>query len=74
MTGYFAVVRYPVDASIKEKRRVLIEGLGYICMELIAEHKISLEDLEDALQNAQGEAELEIDMAQQRGDYPKEES
>lgn len=61
-----AVVKYPVDAEPKVKRRELLEGLGMIAMELVAEHNYTIEQIEDAFIDAQGDAEQEFEMKRQR--------
>lgn len=66
MTTYMAVVKYPVDATLGEKRHALLEGLNMIAMELVAEHDFEVEDLERALEDAQGEGELELEMKKKR--------
>lgn len=66
MATYCAVVKYRLDASPDEKRRELLEGLGMIGMELVAEHDFDLERIERAFEDAQGEAELELEMKARR--------
>jgi hypothetical protein len=66
MACYLAVVKHPIDASPAEKRRALTEGLGYIAMALVAEHDYDVEQLEQAMQEAQAEGELELEMKAQR--------
>lgn len=66
MTTYRAVVKVPVDATPARKKKTLLEGLGEICMELVAEYDFEISDIEDALQDAQGDAELELEMKAKR--------
>ncbi len=67
MSAYCAVVKYALDAPAQEKRRALLEGLGMICMELVAEHGFDREQIEEALESAEMDAELELEMKRQRG-------
>lgn len=66
MTTYYAVVKYAIDDDEKIKRRALTEGLGMICMQLVAEFGFTLDQIENALANAQGEAEMELDYKRMR--------
>lgn len=66
MTAYMAVVKYAIDASDKEKRRALLEGLGMIAMELVVEHDFDVNDLENAFADAQNEGEFELEMKRNR--------
>jgi hypothetical protein len=66
MTMYYAAVKYALDDTKEQKRRALTEGLGTICMELVAEYDFDLGQLERALEDAQCEAELELDMKRTR--------
>ena len=65
MAAYRAVVKYPIDATDAEKKRALLEGLGMIAMELVAEHGFGIGNIEEAFEDAQGEAELELEMKAQ---------
>lgn len=67
MTAYRAVVKYPVDADLKVKRRELLEGLGFIAMELVAEHDFDGAQLEEAFEDAYSEAQSELEMKEARG-------
>jgi hypothetical protein len=62
VASYCAVVKYALDDDQASKRRALTEGLGMIAMELVAEHGFTAADIEEALEAAQGEAELELEM------------
>lgn len=66
MTAYCAVVKYPIDADLKVKRRELVEGLTFIAMELVAEHNFDLGQIESAFEDAQSEAEFELEMKAKR--------
>jgi predicted transcriptional regulator len=58
---YRAVVKYPVDAEPREKRRALIDGLGEIAAELVREHDATMEEIEDLLHEAECCARDEAD-------------
>ena len=49
---YRAVVKYPIDATDKEKLRALRDGLSDIVCEMIEEQGVSLAYVEDALDDA----------------------
>lgn len=66
MTRYLAVVKYPVDASLKEKYVALIDGLNHIAMELVAEHDLDMRQIESVLEEAGSWAQNELDMKRER--------
>lgn len=66
MTTYRAVVKYPIDAEPKIKERELREGLGYILMELVSDHDYTLGKVESVMEDAQQEAEMELQMKEAR--------
>lgn len=47
-----AVVKYPAHASRDEKVRELRDGLSFIAAELVREHDVALEQVEDWLDEA----------------------
>lgn len=49
---YHAVVKYPVNATDKEKLQALREGLQDVVVEMIEEQGVALEYVEDALDEA----------------------
>lgn len=66
MATYCAVVKYPLDANLSIKKRELLEGLGMIAMELVAEHDFTIDEIQEAFDIALGEAELEFQMKRLR--------
>lgn len=63
---YRAVVKYALDASDEQKRKALLDGLGEIAMELVAEHDFTIEDLERALEEAGSEGFYEAELREER--------
>lgn len=51
--AYLAVVKYPLHAPAAEKRRLLVEGLALIALELVEEHGLGVGLLNDAFEEAQ---------------------
>lgn len=54
---YRAVVKYPVDATDKEKRQALWQGLQDIAAELVEEHGFTLDQIDRAFEEARWTAE-----------------
>jgi hypothetical protein len=55
-----AVVKYPVNATRDEKLRELRDGLCFIACELVGEHAVSLDQVEEWLREANMAAEDEV--------------
>lgn len=66
MTTYLAVVKYPVEAELPEKKRELLHGLNMIAMELVAEHDFDIGKIEEAFEEAASYAQDEIDAKRMR--------
>jgi hypothetical protein len=64
--SFRAVVKHRIDASPDERRTVLKRGIADCAMELVGELGLSHEDIERVLEDAQGDAELELEMKAQR--------
>ncbi len=64
MTMMRAVVKYPMNASRDEKVAELKQGLGDVAMELVGEHGVSLEQVEDWLDDALEWAHMEAEQSQ----------
>ena len=58
MTGYYAAVKYPLDATREQKIAALRDGLRSVAVELVEEWQVPLEDVEHALDDAYSYAEL----------------
>jgi hypothetical protein len=63
---YRAVVKYALDATDKEKKRALLEGLKEIAMELVAEHDYDMGKIESAFEDAASYAQDEVDAKRMR--------
>jgi hypothetical protein len=63
---YYAAVKYAVDADPKDKIRALREGLEFVACELVDEHGVSLEEVEDWLNDAAQEARYAVEEKERR--------
>jgi hypothetical protein len=66
VTAYRAVVKTRMDATPQEIKADLIEGLSDIAMELVGEHGVDLAEVEEALENAGWNAQMEAESVRER--------